>query len=198
MSFGQGYVPQESAFQLPEGEYKAQIRGAQFGQLQDTGRGYFDVYLNIKDTNGNSFEGFKPDSKRYFDRPQYPQDVPLSAQQAGKTLQDIQLSWDRQMTVFFDAFGIQRGDWNVENWRGKIGYINVRKDKTNPSYMVILPDAQKRQQMNGQQSSSYTGQPVQQGAPAQSYQQPQQSYQQPQQSYQAPQQRPFNDEGIPF
>ncbi len=192
MSFGQGYVPQESAFQLPEGEYKAQIRGAQFGRLQDTGRSYFDVYLNIKDTNGNSFEGFKPDSKRYFDRPQYPQDVPLSVQQAGKTLQDMQLSWDRQMTAFFDAFGIQRGDWNVENWRGKIGYINVRKDKTNPSYMVILPDAQKRQQLQqaGAHQQAPGGQQV--SAPGQQYQQ--QGYSE---QYAPPVQQTLSDD-IPF
>ncbi|MCR5725417.1 MAG: hypothetical protein K6G80_10065 [Treponema sp.] len=191
MGFGQGYTPQESAPQLPEGEYKAQIRGAQFGQLTD-GKSYFDVFLNIKDMNGNSYEGFKPDTKRYFDRPLYPQDVPASAQMAGKTLQDMQVSWDRQITSFFDAFGIQRGDWNTENWRGKVGCINVKKDKSNPSYMVILPDAQKRQQL--QQAGAH-----QQAPGGQQLSTPGQQYQQQGYSEQyAPPANPGFDDTIPF
>ncbi len=190
MGFGQGYTPQESAPQLPEGEYKAQIRGAQFGQLTD-GKSYFDVFLNIKDMNGNSYEGFKPDTKRYFDRPQYPQDVPASAQMAGKTLQDMQVSWDRQITSFFDAFGIQRGDWNTENWRGKVGCINVKRDKANPSYMVILPDAQKRQAAGAQNVRQGYPQSAQPAVPPQP-----QGYANPQQY--APPANPGFDDTIPF
>lgn len=143
--FGQGYTVQETAPQLPEGDYTAKIIDCKTGTLQDGRTGYVDIFFAIQDSTGRSFQGYKPDSKRIFDRPQNPSDISQAAAEHGKTLANEQMKWDRQMTAFFTAFGIQRGNFNTQSWVGSTGFISVRVDKANPSYMVIFFDAKRRQ-----------------------------------------------------
>lgn len=35
-------------------------------------------------------------------------------------------SFEGRATAMFDTFGIERGDWNTEGWRGKRGYMHIR------------------------------------------------------------------------
>lgn len=143
-NFGAGYTPAESQ-QLEAGKYRARITGVEF-----VNRGGYDVMDIHFQVSGKP--NCKPDRMSYFDRPMDPEKA---------------IGWDLQLTRFFDAFGIQRGNFNCNEWRGKIGQIIVSVNKKNPQYMDVYPYVEKApsQQNNTPQNSSgqqYNAPPVQQ------------------------------------
>lgn len=114
--FGQGYTPKEN-LQLAEGKYSARIIKTEY--FTRNGYSGLDVFIEI-----DGKRGYKPDKITFFDRP-------VEQQKAE--------GWDFQMTKFFDAFGIQRGNFNVDTWRGRTGTVEIAPQKSNPKYMVAFP-----------------------------------------------------------
>lgn len=139
--FGQGYTPEESAPQLPAGEYKARIKNVQVTE-DEYARQTVYISLEYKDAQGRSYDGYKPDKIVFTDRPQFEQDVTEKQRMSGMTLADLQKNWDKRLTQFFDAFRIPRGNMYPEQWAGKVGYVQVRRQMRNGAptgYMDIWP-----------------------------------------------------------
>ena len=124
--FGSGYTPQESAPQLPEGEYMARIVGHTL-TIDEYNRQFVRVSLELKSAAGVRYTGYKPDCITLFDRPQSEAFITQRQREKGITLQTAQLQWDRRMTELFDAFRITRGDMNLDNWHGHTGFVLVRR-----------------------------------------------------------------------
>lgn len=148
----EGYTPRES-MQLENGEYRFRIRGV--SQERYNSGGY---YLKITcDVSGHP--GAVPNVLTYNERPR------LGTYKAnGNPVEQKDLDrWDRDMTVFFDSFGINRGDFETAHWIGKIGngrvnwqYDPHEPDKKSKKYKEITLFVKKDAAPAGQ-----TPQPVQ-------------------------------------
>ncbi len=118
----QGYTPttERMGSVIPSGRYPARI-----GEVMETvAGGYSCVKVQIICKN---HEGESPDTYTIFDRPS-----------------DLKKAnyWDYDMTKFFDAFGIPRGDFNIDHWRGRTGYVDVFKKwnaNKGKAYAQIVP-----------------------------------------------------------
>lgn len=121
MQFGEGYYPVESN-QLKEGVYKARIIGV--GPKVKDGYEWMEVQLDI-----SRHPGCQPNKiiMNY---------QPTQAPSYGGTLADAMTSWNKKMTIFFDSFGIQRGNFQTQTWIGKIGYVECKKQK-NKDFMQL-------------------------------------------------------------
>lgn len=167
-NFGYGYQPLESN-SLPAGIYQARITKCEYRDAK--GYTILDVYVDIQ-----GHPNAKPDRFSFFDRP-------------GNNEPDKQRGWDYSMTQFFDSFHINRGDFNILNWRGRNGFVRVvqRKDS---NYMDMYPYLPKENEQGGQAAQQGQQQRSQQPQQQNGYQQGQrqQPYRQ-QTGYQQGQQR---------
>jgi hypothetical protein len=110
LAYGEGYQERESAFITSEGDYEITL-----GQPQDK---YVEqLYANVREVpvTIKGYPESNPKSWTFFERPD--SDPDRIAQ------------WDRNMTTFFDSFGIQRGDFDASHWVGKSGMVHIGKDK---------------------------------------------------------------------
>lgn len=146
MGFMSGYTPVE-AMVLDNGEYQAtitKVERAFYGNSNE----YWKVSLTV-----DGKKGYSPNSYVINSRPV------LNAPMAnGKTVDETMVKrWDREMTTFFDSFGIQRGDYTLEGaiqrWTGKRGYVKVaeqydpaepdKKSKRFKQFFPFVPKDQK-------------------------------------------------------
>ena len=114
MSFGTGYQPMEYVSKrLEEGTYEGTIVGAKY----DVKGGYDVLIVDVKVPNG---DGKYPNSITFFDS-------------SSKSQEDAD-KFNAQMTGFFDAFGIQRGNFQIASWMGKKGKVDVKYPKNDPTH----------------------------------------------------------------
>ena len=118
----QGYTPttERAASVIPNGRYPARIGET----MEAVAGGYSCVKVQII---CKKHEGESPDTYTIFDRPTDPKKASY---------------WDYDMTKFFDAFGIQRGDFDISHWRGRMGYVDVFKKwnaNKGKAYAQIVP-----------------------------------------------------------
>jgi len=123
MSFGQGYKPMQKTV-LDCGIYMARIKSVEQGYWK-SGQAKVDVILEVK-----GFSGCQPNRIVLSDMPMKPY--------GRATVEQLQTSWNISMTEFFDAFGIQRGDFNFQDWYGKIGTVTCRPQRNNSKYKELV------------------------------------------------------------
>lgn len=126
-NFGAGfsYYEEERDF-LKQGEYFAKIRDVQDNKRLD---GVKDVFLQIKD---HPFA--TPNIMTLFSRPI--EGTPKA--NGGVITKENVVMWDKSMSRFFRAFGIQAGDFNFEHWKGHTAWITVKENKNDPRYSRIF------------------------------------------------------------
>lgn len=112
--FGQGYQPKEYNMFVPEGDYLIQLGLPQ--DVEKAGYRIREIPIRIK-----GYTDHGPDHWSIFDAPQG------DAEKLEK--------WNKARTRDCDAFGVQRGDFRPESWRGKTGMVHIGKD-TN-GYMQV-------------------------------------------------------------
>lgn len=137
MSFGNGYQQQEYGQIVPEGDYFVRL-----GMPQDIERNGYRIRSIPVEYRGHP--GFGPKTWEIFDAPE------------GDA--DRMQKWNEQRTRDADAFGVQRGDFRPEAWRGKTGWVHVGKNKK--GYMNILWSVIKKDASSNPASSS---RPMQEG-----------------------------------
>lgn len=120
--FGQGYTPVESV-QLEDGVYDVRI--VRVGNVK---RNNFDI--REVEVQYREHPNAKPNILSFFERP-------LDAEKAK--------AWDLRMTKFFDAFNIQRGNFEIPAWHGKVGKVQVVTNKKDPRYKDLYPYAERGQ-----------------------------------------------------
>lgn len=133
--FGQGYRPLRS-LQLEDGEFTFTIITAE--QKRDrNGEPYIEAELRADGKNG-----YSPNRIFFSDRPRLGF---FKANGKPVELKDLD-RWDRDLTRFFNCFGIREGDFIPENWRGKRGLCKVapqydpnEPDKKSKRYKAIFP-----------------------------------------------------------
>ena len=123
--FAEHYKPVETTPQLPSGVYEAKIVKAELKQLQWGEK--IEVTIEIENHLGakpNRFDLLDEPKKDY---PNYPLERQLE-------------SYNKNMTRFFDGFGITRGNFtNFEEWLGKSGNITIHPQANASGYMEITP-----------------------------------------------------------
>lgn len=127
-NFGAGfsYYEEEERDFLKQGEYFAKIRDVQDNKRLD---GVKDVFLQIKD---HPFA--TPNIMTLFSRP-----IEGSPKANGGVItKENVVMWDKSMSRFFRAFGIQAGDFNFEHWKGHTAWITVKENKNDPRYSQIF------------------------------------------------------------
>jgi len=112
--FGQGYQPQEYNLFVPEGDYKVRL-----GMPKDVEKGGYRIREIPIEISG--YPGHGPDHWSIFDAP-------------GDDLEKLAL-WNKSRTRDCDAFGVTRGDFRPEAWRGKVGMVHIGKDSK--GYMQV-------------------------------------------------------------
>lgn len=127
-NFGAGfsYYEEEEREFLKQGEYFAKIRDVQDNKRLD---GVKDVFLQIKD---HPFA--TPNIMTLFSRPI--EGAPKA--NGGVITKENVVTWDKSMSRFFRAFGIQAGDFNFEHWKGHTAWITVKENKNDPRYSQIF------------------------------------------------------------
>lgn len=134
MSFGEGYTVQRS-MTLPNGEYECIIRSVEEKQ------GNYGKYIQIT-VQARGKKGWTPNMILYNERPV----VGTWKQNNTQVTEEDCKRWDRQLTTFFDAFGIEPGNWNYSTWVNKIGWCKVAEqydknepDKKSKKYKELFP-----------------------------------------------------------
>lgn len=126
------YVPHykvvESTPQLPVGNYKAKIAKVDLKVGKQTGRPYLSIKFEIEGHLGE-----KPDTAIMFGEPENG---------------DFRDAYNRDLTLFFDTFGITRGEFETDKWIGCEGEITVFPKADNSGYNDIsyIPLTEKRLQ----------------------------------------------------
>ena len=115
MIFGEGYTPMESSTLEAGNTYIARIDKVE-PKVKNTYE-WVEVSVSIL-----GHPGCYPNSIKLNYQP-------IQVPSWGGTLEQARASWNKHMTVFFDAFGIQRGDFDFNHWRGKIGTVKCTKQK---------------------------------------------------------------------
>lgn len=118
---GQYYQEEEyGAATLPEGDYCAKIVGAKEGTAKTSGNPMAIITLAIKESS--------IEFKYWIVENEY---------------------FNRNMTKFFDCFKIRRGEFDMNRWVGKYGYVHIAKGKPNEhglSYLevksLVIPQGQ--------------------------------------------------------
>ena len=121
------YKPVESTEQLPVGNYEAKIIKVEHKQSERSVE-----YLNVRfEIEGHL--GAVPDRATIFDEPK-----------DAKYLE----SYNRDLTLFFDTFGIERGNLNWDEWVGHSGTVTVYPKDDGSGYNTIshFPLTEKRLQ----------------------------------------------------
>jgi hypothetical protein len=92
---------------VPEGDYEVRL-----GMPEDVQRKGFDIREIPFEIRGKP--GAMPNKWSWFDKPT--DDIEQIAK------------WNKRMTRNADAFGVQRGDFRKESWRGKVGILHIGKN----------------------------------------------------------------------
>jgi len=120
-NFGNGfsYIAEEQKYYLAEGDYHAIISNVQDNKhLQNA----VDVFFRIEGHPNAS-----PYTMTLFARP-----VLGTQKKDGNAISQEDLEkWDRSMSRFFDAFGINKGDFDFTHWKNHTGYVTCKKNKNN-------------------------------------------------------------------
>lgn len=182
MAFGDGYKPIESN-KLEVGEYFARIDKTTYEQTKN-GTPYLAVYVSIK-----GIKNARPNVLTFYDRPY----VDIKAQE----------KWDEQMTEFFDAFHLQRGNMDINSWLGATGWVRCVPQKAHPEYKVLYPLKKVPKPTDQKANAPQAQAPQAQGQMANGTSQPQAPSQAQAQKAQAYDEwgeppAPINDEEIPF
>lgn len=125
MKFAPHYKPVESTPQLPTGLYEAVIVKAEYKKYK-SGDTFIEATVEIAEHIGAKPNLFRLNDEPKKDNPKFPLDKQIE-------------SYNRNLTRFFDGFGITRGDFNLQNWIGKTGKITVHPQNNSSGYMEITP-----------------------------------------------------------
>lgn len=129
-----GYTPVRSQT-LPNGEYECIIRSA----IEKEGN--YGNYIEVT-VQARGKKGWTPNKILLNEAP-----VLGTQKYNGKvTTEDDLRRWNRDMTTFFDCFGITPGNFVVETWVNKIGWCKVteqydpnEEDKKSKKYKALYP-----------------------------------------------------------
>lgn len=142
MAFGENYSPVHTAPQLDDGIYQARIEAAELKEYSN-GNEYCLVKVSIKGK-----PGYLPNSITLNSAPKLGE---MKANGSPVEQADVDRV-NRQITSFFECFGITDGDFNILHWKGKIGTVKVapQYDKNEPdhkskSYKQIFPQKPQEQ-----------------------------------------------------
>ena len=117
-----GYEPVEKLSEIiPKGRYQAQILETLETKLANNA-GILKVHIAVK-----GYPDATPDTYCIFECP---------------VDEKKRRIWNLHMTKFFDSFGITRGDWNVNNWVKKYGWVDITQDwnsKAGKAFATIHP-----------------------------------------------------------
>jgi hypothetical protein len=120
--FGDSYKEREYNQFVAEGDYMVRL-----GLPQDVQKGNYHIREIPIEIKGHS--GYGPDKWSIFD--------------ADTSDQEKLENWQKARTRDADAFGVKRGDFNPNSWRGKTGMVHIGKDAK--GYMKVMysltPDA---------------------------------------------------------
>lgn len=120
--FGEGYMPSEGPKKVAEGKHNAKIVNVE-GKTNQYG---LSVWVTVS-IDGETY--VTPNLFILSNRPE--------SALGSMTLEQSQALWDRNMTNFFDNFGISRGNFKISEWVGHSGIIEVRQQKKKPEYNEI-------------------------------------------------------------
>ena len=113
-NFGAGFTP---VIVLDNGEYSCRISKAEEKQYPKTGNSFVEVTVEI---DGKS--GYSPNRLTIDDRP-----IIGELKANGNPINEDDVKrWDRNMTTFFDAFGIPYGNFNLRTWVNHRGVVNCQ------------------------------------------------------------------------
>lgn len=139
MSFGANYTPVYTAPQLEDGIYNAMIESAGIDKYGE--RETCKVVVKVAGK-----PGYNPNTIWLNDTPKIGE---VKANGNPITQEDIDRA-NRQLTTFFKCFGIQEGNFNFAQWKGKTGTIKVapqydknEADKKSKIYKQIIPQLPK-------------------------------------------------------
>ena len=121
MSFGSRYQPTEYNMYVPEGDYKVRL-----GIPKDMERSGYRIREIPIEISGH--RGYGPTHWSIFDAPNDPEKLD---------------AWNKARTRDCDAFGVDRGDFRPESWRGKVGWVHIGKDTkgyTQVKWSILPPN----------------------------------------------------------
>ncbi len=149
MSFGTGfsYYEEEERDYLKQGEYFAKIRDVRDNERLD---GAKDVFFQIKGHPNAS-----PSVMTLFSRPV--EGAPKA--NGGVITKENVIMWDKSMSRFFRAFGIQAGNFNFAQWVGHTAYLTLKENKHDPRYSTFYVAFNQHKEETAQ-STTPAAQPV--------------------------------------
>lgn len=129
-----GYTPERSQT-LPNGIYEMIIRSA--SEKSNGSGNYIEVEVQARGKRG-----WTPNKIFFNEAP-----VVGSYKRNGNPITEEDLKrWNREMTTFFDCFGIEPGNFTCSSWVGKIGHCKVAEqydpnepDKKSKKFKAIYP-----------------------------------------------------------
>ena len=113
MAFGSDYKAEvfSNSVRLDDGNYGAKIVKTE--GVEKNGNKFIRVEFVVND-NPNAW----PNTYYIFDSPTKAKDA--------EALEKAKSMWNKKMTAFFDAFKIERGDFNFHSWVGKTGEVTIQ------------------------------------------------------------------------
>lgn len=126
MAFGADYKVEEfsNKVKLDDGNYGAKIVKTE--GVDKNGMKYIRVEFEVNN-NPNAF----PNQCCIFDSPTKAKDA--------ESLEKAKSLWNKRMTSMFDAFGIERGNFDFRTWVGKTGTVTIQKQYNKPEYSELVP-----------------------------------------------------------
>ena len=134
MAFGHGYKPMETLV-LKDGNYNFRIKAVR--EQKNNQGSYIEVELEAEGKRG------------YSPNKIFKNDIPVlgNYKANGSAIEQSDVDrWNKDMTTFFDCFGIGRGNFNFSQWVGKIGTCKVapqydpnEADKKSKKFKEITP-----------------------------------------------------------
>lgn len=136
MGFGSNYYPVESAPQLECGDYTVRIKKVEMKNYP-SGDEYCDITVDVKD-----HPGAKPD---HIILNSAPVEGQIKNNGQPVTKEDVDRG-NAKITRFFKSFGIQDGNFIINQWVGKVGtvhcdwqYDSKEADKKSKQYKQLFP-----------------------------------------------------------
>jgi len=140
MAFGDNYSAVHTAPQLEDGEYKARIDSAELKEYSN-GNEYCSVKVSIQGK-----PGYNPNTITLNSAPKLGE---MKANGSPVEQADVDRV-NRQITTFFECFGITDGDFNFLHWKNKTGTVKVapqydknEADKKSKTFKQIYPQKPK-------------------------------------------------------
>lgn len=129
---------------LPDGEYECIIRSA------EEKNGNYGNYIEVT-VQARGKKGWTPNKILLNEAP-----VLGKVKNNGKTINDDDLRrWNREMTTFFDCFGITPGNFIPETWVNKIGWCKVapqydsnEPDNKSKKYKALYPQVHTQEEVS--------------------------------------------------